>query len=294
MNKLSKLSLFLVMLGVSMACNDNTPTFDPIKQLTDDISEIDNYLANNSITAYKFNTGIRIKIVSLGEGLPPKIEHTVKVKYVGRVMKTGAIFESNTVDRLISQAIDGWRLGLPLLPIGTKAVLYVPSGYGYGEQGTSLIAPNSNLIYEVELLESVKPTSEVQQLTSDITAIDNYLTDHSIVAEEDTSGIRYVVQEAGSATKPGLYSKVIVRYTAKKLTSGIEFFTGTLQPTTTFDSYVVNYLLGLQVAFQKLGEGGKATIYIPSPLGFGGTAVGNGSVPENSNLIYEVEILDVL
>lgn len=294
MTKLSKLSLFFVILGVSVACSDDTPAFDPVKQLAADISEIDNYLASNSITAYKFNTGIRIRIISLGEGLPPKVEHTVKVKYTGRIMKTGAVFESNTVDRLISEAIDGWQLALPLLPIGTKAEIFIPSGFGYGNEGTSSVPSNANLIYEVELLESVKPTSEVQQLASDIAAIDSYLADHSIVAEEDASGIRYVVHEAGSATKPGLYSKVIVRYTGKKLASGIEFFTGTLQPTTTFDSYVVNYLLGLQVGFQKLGKGGKATIYIPSPLGFGNVSIANGAVPANSNLIYEVEVLDIL
>jgi FKBP-type peptidyl-prolyl cis-trans isomerase len=43
------------------------------------------------------------------------------------------------------------------MPVGSKWKIYIPSEIGYGEQGAGAdIAPNSALIFEVELLEIVK------------------------------------------------------------------------------------------------------------------------------------------
>ena len=39
--------------------------------------------------------------------------------------------------------------------------------------------------------------------------------------------------------------------------------------------------------------GGKRELIIPSELGFGAREIGNGLVPPNSQLIFEVELLNV-
>ncbi|MCU0369158.1 MAG: FKBP-type peptidyl-prolyl cis-trans isomerase [Cyclobacteriaceae bacterium] len=58
---------------------------------------------------------------------------------------------------------------------------------------------------------------------------------------------------------------------------------------------MINYLYAFQVGLPKLPEGSKATLYIPSGLGFGTDALTSGgiTVPANSNLIYEVELVKV-
>ena len=44
------------------------------------------------------------------------------------------------------------------MPVGSKWKIYLPSAIAYGERGAGGdIAPNSALIFEVELLEIVKP-----------------------------------------------------------------------------------------------------------------------------------------
>jgi FKBP-type peptidyl-prolyl cis-trans isomerase len=57
-------------------------------------------------------------------------------------------------DFALSGLIKGLRLGIPLIPVGTKATFYVPSTLGYGLRGSGSIPSNANLIFEIELTGS--------------------------------------------------------------------------------------------------------------------------------------------
>jgi FKBP-type peptidyl-prolyl cis-trans isomerase len=52
-----------------------------------------------------------------------------------------------------NRVIRGWTEGLSLLGEGGKATLYIPSDLAYGERGNRAIAPNSVLIFDVEVLK---------------------------------------------------------------------------------------------------------------------------------------------
>jgi FKBP-type peptidyl-prolyl cis-trans isomerase FkpA/FKBP-type peptidyl-prolyl cis-trans isomerase FklB len=48
---------------------------------------------------------------------------------------------------------------------------------------------------------------------------------------------------------------------------------------------------GWQIGFTLLNKGSKATLYVPSSLGYGP----NGyppSIPANANLVFEIELID--
>ena len=49
----------------------------------------------------------------------------------------------------------GWDIGIVLLKDGGKGVLYIPSTLAYGERGACGIAPNSELIFDVELVDII-------------------------------------------------------------------------------------------------------------------------------------------
>jgi FKBP-type peptidyl-prolyl cis-trans isomerase len=50
--------------------------------------------------------------------------------------------------------IDGFKEALSIMPVGAKWKLFIPSKLAYGEERRSAdIAPNSTLIFELELVE---------------------------------------------------------------------------------------------------------------------------------------------
>jgi FKBP-type peptidyl-prolyl cis-trans isomerase len=286
---------FIIACLFSCGNNDNEE-FDFDGQLESDIQKIDQYLDDNAIQAYKDPSGIRFVVHSLGTGLPPKLEHTVKVNAVGKFMVNGTVFYPAATSEKLLSAFDiaGLKIGLALLPEGSTATLYIPSGFGYGNKDFGDIPANTNLIYEVQLLDVTRGPAETGQLESDVNTIDAVLAERGIQAVEDPSGLRYTIQDPGTGSPLTWYDKVTFNYTNKKFETGTVIATGLTQPTETFDSRVVDYLQGLMIGLQKIGKGGKATFFIPSSLGYGAKSAGNGAIPANTNLEYTVEIIDVI
>lgn len=107
---------------------------------------------------------------------------------------------------------------------------------------------------------------------------------------ETASGIKYVVLKEGNGVAPKATDAVTVHYTGK------------LPDGTVFDSSVsrgepATFPLGQVIpgwteGLQLMKTGGKTIFYIPANLGYGEQGV-PGSIPPNSPLIFEVELLSV-
>lgn len=286
-------SLVVVVTSCLNTEPSNTITFE--EQWIKDTTAIGEYLRKENIPALKDVSGVRFIIDSLGSGFPPKIASSIKFKYVGKLF-SGKVFEQNTVTASLQNMITGMKIGLALMPEGTKGRIFIPSGYAYGQDVVNEIPENSNLIFEVQVLDVVFTEVEKQQLKADTVAIDEYLINNSLPFTKDPSGLRYHITEMGSGPTPTLYNKVRIKYTGKILSNAAAFFSGTNGPTDIFDSRVINYIYGFQVGLPKLPVGSKAIFYVPSGLGFGDQAVqGSGvTVPANSNLVYEMELLEIV
>jgi FKBP-type peptidyl-prolyl cis-trans isomerase len=52
----------------------------------------------------------------------------------------------------VTGVVPGWTEALQLMPAGSTYMLYLPPELGYGERGKGQIAPNTPLVFKVELL----------------------------------------------------------------------------------------------------------------------------------------------
>ncbi|WP_298150407.1 peptidylprolyl isomerase [Flavobacterium sp.] len=140
------------------------------------------YFDGLKATAQKTSTGLQYKIVKKGTGAKPAAGTTIFLYYAG-YFTTGVPFDTNIVTvakefGLYDQTremqggygpmpfqagkktglVPGFIEGIENMSIGDKAVLYMPSILGFGEAGAGdgFIPPNSDLIFELEVLEAPK------------------------------------------------------------------------------------------------------------------------------------------
>jgi peptidylprolyl isomerase len=130
--------------------------------------------------AIKSKTGLQYKITQKGNGKKPENGATIYIHYAG-FLEDGTLFDSSieSVSKTFGKfdqrradarqyipipfqagkkdgMIPGFVEGLEKMSFGDKAVLFIPSNLAYGEAGAGgVIPPNANIIFEVELLESM-------------------------------------------------------------------------------------------------------------------------------------------
>jgi FKBP-type peptidyl-prolyl cis-trans isomerase FklB len=106
----------------------------------------------------KTNSGLLYKVLQSGSGAHPSINSMVTVNYEGR-LPNGKIFDSSyqrgtPASFGVSDVISGWTEALQLMTPGSTWELYIPANLAYGERGVpGVIAPNSVLVFKVELLQ---------------------------------------------------------------------------------------------------------------------------------------------
>ena len=105
------------------------------------------------------DTGLQYEVLTPGTGtVSPKATDTVTVHYLGTSIE-GKEFDSSysrgePTSFPLNRVIAGWTQGVQLMIEGAKYRFFIPSELAYGPQGAGgSIAPNSALIFEVELIK---------------------------------------------------------------------------------------------------------------------------------------------
>jgi FKBP-type peptidyl-prolyl cis-trans isomerase FkpA len=106
-----------------------------------------------------------------------------------------------------------------------------------------------------------------------------------LCAVRTPSGLGYTMLRAASGPKPGGNDTVLVNYIGYLAATGAVFDQGMQTPLT-----VDGVIPGFSQALQMIGRKGIARICIPAAMGYGAQA--SGPVPANSDLVFQVELLD--
>lgn len=149
--------------------------------------------------------GLQYIVITNGTGATPSVSDTVTVHYRGTLLD-GTEFDSSykrgqPAQFPVTGVIRGWTEALQKMTVGSKWKLFIPSELAYGEQGNRNIAPNSTLIFEVELLDAKTPPppAPAAPLTSDIIKVPS--------AEDIKKGAKIEVIKPEDAAKAAAAAK---------------------------------------------------------------------------------------
>lgn len=135
--------------------------------------------------------------------------------------------------------------------------------------------------YQTDFMEKKR----VVQVEKDASIITEYLSKNNIKAQQDTSGLSYVLHTNKGGSKPSIENCVEVKYRGSFLKDGKVFDQGDKV------AFPLNAVIeGWQLAIPKLGVGDSATFYIPSALAYGPQGH-RGAIPPDAILIFDVELL---
>lgn len=129
------------------------------KAMEENLQKGQQFLAENGKREGVVTTesGLQYEVLAEGEGDSPAPTDEVSVNYVGKLIDGEVFDQGEGVTFQVNQLIPGWVEALPLMKVGSKWKLFVPSELAYGAGGAGdKIGPNSALIFEMELLSILK------------------------------------------------------------------------------------------------------------------------------------------
>lgn len=166
---------------------------------------------------------------------------------------------------------------------------------------SSCLKSNENLQTPEEFLDQVLNNVDKTKLAADLAVIDDSLERWDLTPEIliEPKGVRYKIDTLGDAggAKPVLSNIIKIKYTGKFLSTGETFDSSDSLATKYLESFGYGLIVGIQTTLPLLTKGTTATLYIPSGYGYGATDLKNTNgdiiIPKNSNLIFQIKLLDV-
>lgn len=100
---------------------------------------------------------LKIIDITAGTGAIVSEGATITAHYTGALASNGKIFQSShdfgqPVTFSLNQVISGWTQGVPGMRVGGKRRLIIPSTLAYGARSMGDIPPNSDLVFDIELV----------------------------------------------------------------------------------------------------------------------------------------------
>ncbi len=265
------------------------------------------YVQNNVKSISPTESGVYIVPLSAGKGKKPVVGDEVELDYsVGLIVNDSMTYPVRDSDRFVfvlgeGYAIPAWEEVVPMMNLGESARIIVPSKMAYGEHAVEGLNPYSNLVYDMKLVK-ITPASEVaKRRATEMKALKeksemelaNYLKSNNIKIAPQPSGLYHIIRQEGIGPKVGRGMVARVRYSTS-------FLDGT--PIGTSDGLGKPYyemlvgggkvLKGLDEGVSLMHEGEKATLILPYALAYGDK--GYMGIPPYSNLVFDVELLDIL
>jgi FKBP-type peptidyl-prolyl cis-trans isomerase FkpA len=248
---------------------------------------ISEYLTANNIEATRHSSGLYYKIINPGTGAPigddDSTDDKVTFAFNSETINGKAFYEENkNHTAYLSTLPYGFQIGMSQINKQGEIILYTPSQLCKDPYGNIFGEKNTVMIYHINIK---RDQSEIDE---DI--LSEYLTENGIEAIRDESGLYYEIIEEGEGDNVPANALIDVSYKGSFI-NGKSFTEGTLsgQPLS-------GLIEAWKIGIPLLQKGSKAKLYCPSQLAYGSAPrydnQGNITIPGNSILIYDIEVVN--
>lgn len=263
------------------------------------------YVKENGIDVSPDESGIYIIPIEKGKGRCPEKGEKVELDFEASLLngqQIGSTFGSDEKFSFVlgeGYVIPGWEKIVPKMHLGERVKAIIPCEMAYGEHSVQGIPSYANLVYDIKLLKIT--TVEEQQRQAELAvkkqrddsekAFWDYLIEHKIGNHTET-GLYYdkFVMREGEVPQKGMTARI---------TFDAKYLDGT--PLGSSEQLGGHYdvvlgqgavLRGLEEGIGLMRVGEKARFVLPYTLAYGEKPYGN--IPAFSNLVFDVELLELL
>lgn len=208
-------------------------------------------------------------------------------------------------DMIAAAGQDGYkgslRDGLRLLSLGDSATIYVPvdSIGKSGQQLPPFLKKGTDIKYTIKILkvqtkaefdkdmavEQAKVKADAETRKAQLPQLmADYVKKSGMTFKTTASGLQYAVKTEGTGDSPKNGDVCKCNYVGKFMDGKI------FDQNKNMDMPIGGMIPGFNEALLMMKKGGKATFLIPPAIGYG--EQGQGPIPGNSPLVFEVELLD--
>ena len=104
-------------------------------------------------------TPVRRVILKKGHGAAVKVSDTLTVNYLGEAYKAtkpfGESYSQSPMTQPLANLVQGWKIGLAGVKVGSRVLLEIPPAFGYGAQGSgSAIPGNATLWFVIDVVKA--------------------------------------------------------------------------------------------------------------------------------------------
>ncbi len=259
----------------------------------------------------KTPNGFTFNVIKEGDGVVAKAQEILVFDFTLRDSKDSIWTDSykdgmpaavQIADSAAQKTENGMLQMFRMLSKGDSVDASMPIGKFFKDIARSPVPPGVDTTMTVSYLINVKEVmtmekfqayqvdmsakKKISQKAKDQDIIKKYLTDNNITAQQDTSGLHYVLHTSKGAPKPNATQCVEVKYKGRFLADGKEF-----DKSEKLVYPLTQLMTGWQLGIPLLGIGDSATLYVPSDLGYGPQGY-PGAIPPNAVLIFDVQLLN--
>ena len=202
---------------------------------------------------------------------------------------------------------EGFAEAMRYVPEGGEAHFVIPSSLAFDSVGfEDVIGPytsfalnvkNTKIYTQKEYEEEQKRLYEAEEaeslkrLQEEPARIEKFVKDHNVTVAPSATGVYYleIMKGNGAAVEAG--DLVSIHYRLYNLDDKLIESSYNVEPLQ-FVYGNDEMVPGIEEALGNMRVGGKATIIVPSTMGFGDIAI-DKDLPANSTVIFDLELIDV-